>query len=232
MKSQIVVVECGGPGFKFPQRGTPQSPPVISVDNRRNRISPAQAMNKALKLCKHPVTIFAHDDLTIHDEDWLYRINSIGQATIIGLGGALALGSPDLYRKPYDIWQLARRGYVSNQTDAETHGERFTGLRRCAVVEQFFFAVRTDWLKDKGGFPTDQLTHHCIDMWLACEAARDGKEVWQVGVSCTHHGGGSSTKPSYGEAPWLQGGSMERDHQIPHRWIYDSYVDCLPIEVP
>lgn len=104
-------------------------------------------------------------------------------------------------------------------------------FRQCAVVEQFFMAVRTDWLKDKGGFPTDHLTHHCIDMWLACEAARDGKEVWQVGVSCTHHGGGSSTKPSYGEAPWLQGGSMERDHQIPHRWIYDEYRDVLPITI-
>ena len=50
-----------------------------------------------------------------------------------------------------------------------------------------------------------------------------------VGVDCTHHGGGSSTKPLYRDAKWLQGGSMETDHQLPHKWLYDNYRDVLPI---
>jgi hypothetical protein len=55
--------------------------------------------------------------------------------------------------------------------------------------------------------------------------------VWMAGVSCTHHGGGTSTKPSYAQAKWLQGGSLESDHQKPHEWLYREFSDVLPIEV-
>jgi hypothetical protein len=52
-----------------------------------------------------------------------------------------------------------------------------------------------------------------------------------VGASCTHHGGGTSTKPEYAKAKWLAGGTMEEDHQAPHRWLYEEYRDVLPISV-
>jgi len=118
---------------------------------------------------------------------------------------------------------------MSNQTDAQVHGERFTGCRRVAVLDAFLMAIRTDWLRSIGGWPTQHLTHHCLDLWLACEAARHNKEIWMTGVSCTHHGGGSSTKPIYKDAKWLQAGSMESDHILPHLWLYNEYRDVLPI---
>ena len=68
-------------------------------------------------------------------------------------------------------------------------------------------------------------------MWLACEAARDRKEIWTVPVTCIHHGGASSTKGAYAKAKWLQGGTLETDHALPHAWIFDKYRDVLPIEV-
>lgn len=228
--ASVVCVVCGGPGLV---QG-PQCAPTQYICNYDNLDSPAYCYQTGVYSSFSEITIFIHDDVTLHDPEWLQRVLSAFQnskVAAVGLGGATSLGSKDLYRKPYDIRNMARGGYASHQTDAETHGERFSGVRQVAVLDAFFMAVRTDWLRSRGGWPTEHLTHHCLDLWLACEAARCGKEIWMTGVSCTHHGGGSSTKPSYGQARWLQGGTLESDHQIPHKWLWNEYRDVLPIQV-
>lgn len=208
---------------------------VTKFYNGDNTLSPCDCYQELLiDHSDMDVLIYVHDDLTIHDPDWADKLLPLfdnPNCVAAGFGGATALGNQDLYRKSYNIWNLARRGYASNQTDAETHGERFTGDRRVAVLDAFCMAVRTDWLRIVGGWPTQHLTHHCLDLWLACEAAKWGKEIWVTGVSCTHHGGRTSTKPTYRDATWLQGGSLESDHAIPHKWLYETYCDVLPIEV-
>jgi hypothetical protein len=227
MTIEIASVLCGGPGLQTP------SGLFEEFDNRDNRLTPCQAYQQLLDRSRGDIQVLCHDDVTIHDPEWLARIESIfvgrPDCVAVGLGGATRLGSRDLGRKPWDIWQMARSGYASNQTDAEVHGERFTGDRRVAVLDAFILAVRVSWLRARNGWPVAHLTHHCLDTWLACEAARDRKEIWMTGASCTHHGGGSSTKPEYAQAKWLQGGSLESDHQSPHRWLAREYADCLPI---
>lgn len=205
-----------------------------AIPNYDNALSPCQCYQIALTLCRADVLVMLHADVTIHDADWATRLMALFEnpnCVAAGMGGALALGSPDLYKKPYLLQRMARRGYRSNQTDWEVHGERETGACRVAVLDAFCMAVRTDWLRSRGGWPVDHLTHHCLDLWLACEAAKDGKEIWMSGISVTHHGGGVSTKPAYANAKWLNGGSMEEDHRRPHRWLFDTYRDVLPIEV-
>lgn len=230
MTYEIVSVLCGGPGVTLP---TVQE--IRSTDNRSNSRTPCQCYQELLETSTKDVLIYLHDDVSLHDSNWLERIMLVFKArdrcVAVGLGGALALGNHNLYRTPYNIWDLARRGYASNQVDAEVHGQRFTGVRRVAVLDAFCMAVRTDWLRSRGGWPVKHLTFHCLDLWLACEAARDKKEIWMVGASCTHHGGGSSTTEAYAKAPWLQGGSMETDHTEPHLFLYNKYRDVLPIEV-
>lgn len=207
---------------------------VSQIDNIANLMTPCEAYQKVLDQTDADVLVMIHNDVTIHDPDWLARIMSLFEnvdCVAAGLGGATSLGRPDLYRKPYNIWNMARGGYASNQTDAEVHGERFTGDRRVAVLDAFCMAVRVDWLRSRGGWPAGHISHHCLDLWLACEVARGGMEIWMTGASVTHHGGGASTKPVYAEAKWLQGGSLASDHQAPHRWLWDSYRDVLPVEV-
>ncbi len=226
----IASVQCGGPGLKVAGSHT-----TYLFNNVDNFLSPCESYQGVFKILHDStIVVYFHDDVTVYDENWLSEILLLFEnkdCVAVGFGGATGLGNRDLYRKPYNIWNLARSGYASNQTDAEVHGERFGGNRKVAVLDAFCMAVRTEWLASKGGWPVGYLTHHCLDLWLACEAARDGKEIWMTGVSCTHHGGGSSTKPSYGNARWLQGGTMESDHQIPHRWLWEEYRDVLPIEV-
>lgn len=218
-------------------------------DNRNNYVPPSYAYQALLKETDKDILIYVHDDLEIFEPvNRLMKLFLNPNCVAAGLGGATRLGHPDLYKVPYRLINMARFGYASNQVDAEVHGERFTGERRVAVLDAFCMAVRVDWLRTVRasavvsgfsepirladfGWPVSSLTHHCLDLWLACEAARDGKEIWMAGLECNHHGGGTSIKEVYREATWLQGGTLESDHAIPHRWLYENYSDVLPINV-
>lgn len=230
MTVELTSVICSGPGFKYP----PCNALCFPIWNGDNLRTPCECYQVALDKCKSDILVYSHDDVTIHDENWLERVVKLFEnprCVVVGFGGATRLGHPDLYKKPYKIQDMARGGYASNQTDAETHGSRFTGDRRVAVLDAFFMAVRVDWLRRMGGWPVNDISHHCLDLWLGCMAARDEKEVWATGIDCTHHGGGASTNKIYADASWLQGGSLESDHQAPHLWLFRNFSDVLPLQI-
>ncbi len=259
MTFEIASVLCGGSGPKlafeflpleddsFKVSGTPRLTyidPSIGdgignihfrwFDNRENLVTPCQAYQSLLDATNADILCYAHDDLTINDPNWLHGVFSLfdnPKCIVVGLGGALGLGTNDLYRKRYNITQLQRIQYGSNAVDAEVHGERVTGSRRVAVIEQFFMAVRVGWLRSRGGWPVAHCNHHMLDGFLACEAALDDMEIWQYAAELDHRGGSSSTSPIYREAAWLAGGTLEDDHRAPHRWIYETYRECLPIRI-
>jgi hypothetical protein len=239
MTYEICSVLCGGDGPKLAG-----NPSVRIFDNRENLYSPCKIYQTMLNRCQEEIIMYVHDDVELLDEcqpeGWAKHLSDCfkdlihkGDSNVVavGLGGATGLGNRDLYRKPYNIWNMARSGYASNQSNAEVHGERYTGIRRVAVLDAFFMAIRVDWLRSIGGWPTEHLTHHCMDLWLACEAARAGKEIWMNGLKCMHHGGTTSTTALYGGASWLQGGTCIKDHQTPHYWLFQNYRDVLPIQV-
>lgn len=232
---KIITVLCGGKGLAVPDRRSLARAGVQfkTYDNKANLKSPSSWYNIALSDCYDAdILVYTHDDLTIHDAHWLGSVTEHfmydPNIVAVGLGGATGLGHPNLYKRPYRLDDMARQGYVSNQTDAETHGKRSNAVHRVAVLDAFFMAVRRDFLCSVGGWP-NALTHHCLDLWLACEAARAGKDTMVVGTSCTHHGGGTSIKPAYSKAQWLKGGTVQSDHTLPHKWIYENYRDVLPI---
>lgn len=237
MKSEVVSVLCGGQGPR--QSYFADADACIPLDNtytnKINFATPCEAYQALLEHAEADILIYFHDDVTVHSADWRLRVENIFEnrpdCVCVGFGGATQLGSNDLYKMPYYLSNMARQNYASNQTDWKTHGSQEKGDKRVVVVDAFFMAVHTDFLRGIGGWPVDHLTHHCLDLWLACEAARAGKEVWMAGISCTHHGGGSSTKPIYQQAKWLQGGTLEMDHQLPHRWLFEEYRDVLPLKV-
>lgn len=228
LTAEVITVKCGGPGFQAPGNYKLQE-----IDNTANLMTPCQAYQLGLERSNSELLIYVHDDVTIHDPEWWQKLAAAfarsPEIAAVGLGGATRLGVPDLYKRPYRLQDMARGGYRSNQTDWQVHGEHETAFHRVVVLDAFFMAVRRDFLLRVGGWPIFRLTHHCLDLWLACEVARAGKEIWMVGVSCTHHGGGTSTKPAYREAKWLQGQTLESDHQEPHFFLYNNYRDVLPL---
>lgn len=82
-----------------------------------------------------------HDDLLIEQDGWnqeVYRIfKTCPKAGLVGFGGGLGLADPQIYQKPYDPMQLARRGFISNMRDAEAHGTRVTSAQPIAVLDGF-----------------------------------------------------------------------------------------------
>lgn len=180
------------------------------------------------------ICAYIHDDVTVHDADWQDRIHAEfadPKVAIVGMGGALGIGLPEIYKRPYNIWQLQRIDYYSNQTDWAIHGKYETGSRDVAVVDGFFMAVRRSFLDEIGGWAWFPFSFHCYDTCLCLMARRHGWKVRMVGVSVTHHGGKTSTTPEYLEWCKSRGTTAEREHEEPHRWMYDTFRDCLPCRV-
>ena len=181
-----------------------------------------------------PFAIFMHNDVTFHEDNWRERVASEfddPKVAIVGLGGALGIGTSDIYKKPYDIWQLTRQRYFSNQLDWRTHGQLETGSRDVAVVDGFFMAIRGEFLRKIGGWSWFPFEFHGYDTCMCLMAHRHGWKVRMVGIPCVHHGGGASTTPEYKQRCKARGTTMEREHEEPHLWMYNEFRDCLPLRV-
>ncbi len=173
------------------------------------------------------ILVFAHDDVIMREHGWdarllrEFRDPSVG---VVGFGGALVHGSPNLYKRPYYLPGLGRSGYLSNVDDAEVHGERFTGAADVAVLDGFVLAVRRSFLDKIGGF--QQLIDAGIDFigydYMICGLAhRLGYRVRVVGCRCHHKGGGTSTKVNV---------DRQEEYDRAHRIIYEQMRDVLPWE--
>ncbi len=191
------------------------------------------------------LVLYMHDDVTVHPDSfllptqhgqllWRDRLEAEfadKRVAIVGFGGAMGIGTDDIYKAPYRIQQLIRHDYYSNQTDWEIHGKRETGSRQVAVVDGFAMAVRTKFLDEIGGWSWMKTNFHCYDTAMCLMAARRGWRVRMVGVAACHHGGGTSITPEYLSFCRERGTTAEREHYEPHRWEYDEFRDVLPLRV-
>lgn len=177
------------------------------------------------------ILCYAHDDVKMYERGWDTRVlnefknPSVG---VVGFGGGLQHGTGELYRAPYRLQQLARSGYRSNVSDAETHGERFEGSCDVAVLDGFVLAVRRSLLERCGGWPGIPGGFHCYDYAICALAHRWNLRVRLVGVRCLHLGGRTSTTPEYQK--WAEGRGVTdvETHEQSHRWFYDNFRDVLP----
>lgn len=179
-----------------------------------------------------PIIAFFHSDLEIHEKGWDERVlkefadSSIGA---VGFGGAVQLGTDDIYKTPYRLQQLARVGYMNNQTDWQTHGKRFEGECDVATLDGFSLIVRREMLDKMGGWPVKRYPFHNYDNALCLQAAKMGYRVRLVGVSCTHHGGVTSTTPAAQDWWRLQGTTDADVHTQSHVALYEDGRGWLPL---
>ena len=204
-----------------------------------------------------------HDDLAIHDPSWgdkmLRHFDRQPACGLAGFGGAIGLGSDDLYTSPYDPMHLARRGFRSNMTNAEQHGARSLLTERVACLDGFsqlgrreFWAgyhgdfrdfqpvteriVPYKWLSDSPPWTVLAdlgIHHHFYDGMLGCLAARYGWETWYLPIACTHHGGRTAVGDA-GYQDWAKTQCEGGDHgfwERAHRVGYDHFRDVLPLRV-
>jgi len=167
---------------------------------------------------------YVHDDLKVFEYGWDTRVlrefsdPSIG---MVGFGGALRHGSPNLYVEPYQLAQLGRFGFRSNMRNAEEHGERFAGECDVAVLDGFAMFVRRSILEKAGGWPlSTAINYFAYDYWLSCEVRRQGYRIRLVGVDCDHISGKTASMVQ-----------LKDDHAAAHLWLYKHSRDVLPYSV-
>jgi glycosyltransferase involved in cell wall biosynthesis len=171
------------------------------------------------------VLAYIHDDVIISEQGWDQRVlKEFEDPTVglVGFFGAKAHGDPQMYTKPYQLTQLGRAGCLSNMTDAEHHGQRFTGATDVAVLDAFAMFVRREVLEKAGGWPVNTAVDYIgIDYWISCMTRRVGYRIRVVGIECQHLSGGSNGK-----------NVVPIRFEDAHRYIYDEFKDVLPARVP
>lgn len=194
-----------------------------------------------------------HDDLEIFDPDWIAKTIRLferhPQCGLAGFGGAIGLGSDDLYIKPYDPMQLARIGFRSNLVDAEVHGIRSLLSERVACCDGFSLIGRRGFFKGQQNphvltrqpiyarpwtyFESNGIIHHAYDSLFGAYAKRLGWEVWYLPINARHYGGRTAVgDPGY--QAWAKDQIIDGDHGFwvnSHRLGYELFRDQLPIRV-
>lgn len=183
-----------------------------------------QAYQYAYEGTVEPIIGMIHDDVEIFEKGWDERVLrefEDPQVGLVGFGGALGHGAPQLYTTPYHLPNLARQSFLSNMRSAERHGARFGGERDVAVLDGFALFVRRTILDRAGGWPVDKpYGYFMYSEWLCCEARRQGYRIRLVGVDCEHLGGKSSGFIS-----------PEENYEEAHRYFYEHNRDVMPYRV-
>ena len=209
---------------------------VSFVEWHEGGISPTQKMNHAYRNAKtYDIIAFIHSDVAIYEEGWTARVlRELEDPTVgvVGFGGALGLGHPDIYKVPYQLNQLARFDYRSNTVDAEFHGERERGACDVATLDGFALIVRRAILERAGGWPEDKMPFHNYDNWLCLMARRLGYRTRMVGVECHHFGGGHSVKGTWQKQCIEEFGMSDAEiHRVSHDYLYSEFREELPLHL-
>lgn len=213
----------------------------VRIDGSPSNAGVTAGLHRIWEMCKasgvHPgedILFYIHDDVAILESGWDSRVKSRYEASpkcaLTTFGGAKGLGTPELYREPYAMHQLARRRFMSNMGNAEAHGERATHDQLIATPDGFSMGLRRGLLDQIDGWSWFPYPHHSYDNSIACQTRRHGWEAWLVPVECEHYGGLTATKGVYQEFADKFGGDV-RVHADGHEWMYEEFRDVLPFGV-
>ena len=196
--------------------------PLLMVVKGKTIIEAYQEIWEAAKQDEVDAIAYVHDDTICYEPGWDARVIlefEDPEVGVVGFGGGIGHGDPDMYRKPYELPQLARRCFISNMRSAEVHGARYQHARNVAVLDGFALIVRREVLDKTNGWPQDgTVGYYLYSEWLCCMARRLGYRIRMVGVDCEHLGGRSSgLKPE-----------QKFDFEGEHKWLYDNFRDVLP----
>ncbi len=178
-----------------------------------------------------------HDDVRIDQRDWDVLVQQHLDAGVkfAGFGGAIQLGSYDLYHTPYDPMQLARGGFVSNMQAAEAHGRRVRSAMDCVVFDGFCQIGTKDWFATAWQFlAASGMVHHWYDGALGCLAAQAGVQPGKMIPVACHHYGGRTAVGNLDYQTWARAQRPQGDQAFwleSHQWGYDTFKGVLPLSV-
>lgn len=222
--------------------------PGFAVIHSSSILGPVPAFARGIRHADHlkpDIIACLHTDVRIDEKGWDARVIRFFQmhpkCGLLGFGGGVGLGSstwdysgPAPATREETIEALARRGFISNMAEAESHGARVTQATRVAALDGFSLIGRANLMLDAyNEMERWGMIHHAFDSSLGCFAAEAGYEVWMLPVRC-HHAGGREAVGSQAYHSWAAELAALGDQQFwedSHRIMYEKFKGILPLGV-
>src|SRR3990167_6379270 len=229
-----MVVEISDVATWTAHAAVPRIPVHYWTNTLENNLGVVGAYQKLYEQHSEDILLYLHNDVICREQDWDLRLMAEFIAdpgvAVVGFGGALWHGLPDLYKVPYRLEQLQRGDYRSNVDDAEVHGTRFTGRCNVVVLDGFALAVRRSFLDRIGGFAKISGCNFFNYDYALCALARRYKQkIRLIGVKCHNRGGATSVQ--HGKEPSVERYISQEAYDKSHEWFYNEFRLEMPARV-
>lgn len=199
-----------------------------------------QAAVSLFEYASYDYIFYSHNDVEMVEYGWDEKLKRIlqkieskrGVPGVCGMFGAKGLGTPDIYKSPYDFRQLVRWDCHTVESMASAGGaelkkdyERVVTLDGFSLIvsrEFFYYGLKRKF--DYESYPP----HHNYDNDICLSSHFAGYENYVIDVDCIHHGGVTSTREK-----WAEGMNTTdlQIHREAHRVMYEKYRGRLPVSV-
>jgi len=182
---------------------------------------------------RSPFVFYSHNDVEMLEYGWDEKMNHIlkelieygDKPGVCGMFGALGIGTPDLYVKPYHFTQLMRRDCITvpGMYDGQSAILLENDARQIIVLDGFSLIVRRQMVRDVmyGKFDHARFpVHHMYDIDICVESHLGQFKNYVIDVDCKHHGGVTSTREKWAEK---MGTTDLKIHRDAHRVFYEKW---------
>lgn len=183
---------------------------------------------------------YSHNDVEMLEFGWdekicqlLLELESKAKSPgVCGMFGARGLGSPEIYKAPYDFRQLVRWDCITVESMVGAGGrliskpyERVITLDGFSlIVSKSLFVHGLNKKFDWESYPP----HHNYDNDICLSSHFAGYANYVLDVDCVHHGGVTSTREKWAEK---MNTTDLQIHRKAHAVMYEKYRGRLPVSV-
>ncbi|MAE81325.1 MAG: hypothetical protein CMB80_01225 [Flammeovirgaceae bacterium] len=181
---------------------------------------------------------YSHNDVEMIELGWDEKMGRILRSLhdesrlpgVCGMFGADGIGTPDIYKAPYDFRQMMRWNCHTVESMVGAGGESvIQDFTPCMVLDGFSLITSIDMINSVGGFHhEDYPVHHMYDNDICLASHYAGFRNYIIDIDCKHHGGVTSTRETWAEE---MGTTDLAVHRKAHTVFYEKWRGKLPISV-
>lgn len=179
---------------------------------------------------------FSHNDVEMKEYGWDEKLSRILMSRsdfgVCGMFGAKGIGTPDIYKSPYQFTQLMRWNCITVSSMAGAGGRLIRkDIERVVVLDGFSLITNREMIDRafSGKFDHDNYPpHHNYDHDICLTSHFGGFKNYVIDIDCKHHGGATSTREKWAEE---MGKTDLSIHRQAHVVMYEKYRGRLPVSV-
>ena len=200
----------------------------IVIRNPQN-VGLPKALNQALQISNADYVFNTHSDIEMFEQDWdlktiqaIEEANKIQTVGVAGYFGAMGIGRWDIYKNPYEMYQLVRTNPVAGNRckldPAIHHHMQFnSNWQKCAVLDGFSLIVKNDGVLK---FWSESV-HHMYDNDICLASYNLGMQVITINMDVIHYGGRTDVGEDWA-SPF--GKTKQEIHSEAHLPFYNKWA--------